>query len=210
MSERLEDYVKKHRDDFDLLEPNAALWNKIDTKLGPERKNRNLGILWKAAAVVLVFGFSFWAQMQIGDKKQTITHHNIHSRTPEIAEAAETEEMPAITPEPEKNKLIPEFAETEKYYNRKVNSTMKELKVYLVKYPEVATDMKKDLAELDSIYHTLKRDLGDNVAQEEIISAMIQNYRMKLQLLEDIKSELMRSSTTKNTNKNNNNESHVL
>lgn len=210
MSEKLEDYVKKHRDDFDFLEPNAALWNKIETKLGPERKSRSLSILWKAAAVILVFGLSFWAQMQIGNKNQTITQHNIHTSTPELARAPEIKEMPVASPEPEKNKLIPEFAETEKYYNRKVNSTMKELKVYLVKYPDVATDMKKDLAELDSVYRTLKRDLGDNVAQEEIISAMIQNYRMKLQLLEDIKSELMRSIATKNNNKNKNNESHVL
>lgn len=210
MSERLEDYVKKHRNDFDFLEPNAALWNKIETKLGPERKNRSLNILWKAAAVILVFGFSFWAQMQLGEKNQTITQHNIHTGTPEIAtNIPDTEESPVIAPAPE-NKLVPEFAETEKYYNRKVKSTMKELKVYLVKYPDVATDMNKDLAELDSVYRTLKRDLGDNVAQEEIISAMIQNYRMKLQLLEDIKSELMRSSATKNNNKNKNNESHVL
>jgi hypothetical protein len=210
MSERLEDYVKKHRDDFDILEPNAALWDKIETKLDPGHKRRDLNILWKAAAVILVFGFSFWAQMQLGEKNQTITQHNIHSGTPEIAtNIPDTGESPVITPAPE-NKLIPEFAETEKYYNRKVNSTMKELKVYLVKYPDVATDMKKDLAELDSVYRTLKRDLGDNVAQEEIISAMIQNYRMKLQLLEDIKSELTRNSTPKSTNKNNRNESHVL
>ncbi len=209
MSERLEDYVKKHRDDFDLLEPNAALWNKIETKLEPKLKRRNLNILWKAAAVIIVFGLSFWAQIQISDKPQTITQHNIHTINPEIAQAPETEEAPVVTPAAE-NKLIPEFAETEKYYNRKVNSTMKELKVYLVKYPDVATDMKKDLAELDSVYRTLKRDLGDNVAQEEIISAMIQNYRMKLQLLEDIKSELERNSTSKSSNKNNHNESPVL
>jgi hypothetical protein len=209
MSKRLEDYVKKHRDDFDILEPNAALWNKIETRLGPESKSRNLSFLWKAAAIIIVFGLSFWAQMQIGDKSQLVTQHNIHTENPEIAKAPEIEAAPVTTPAVEK-KLIPEFAETEKYYNRKVNSTMKELKVYLVKYPDVATDMKKDLAELDSVYRTLKHDLGDNVAQEEIISAMIQNYRMKLQLLEDIRSELMRNSAAKNTNRNNKNESHVL
>lgn len=205
MSDRLEDYVKKHRDDFDIHEPGAAMWNKIETRLGSRNRSRNLGIIWKAAAVVIVFGLSFLAQMQMEEKPRTITRQEFHKSDADIAQAPEVKEQPAVAPKPENN-LIPEFAETEKYYSRKVTNTMKELKVYLVKYPDVANDMKKDIAELDSVYRSLKRDLGDNVAHEEILSAMIQNYRMKLQILEDIKSELIQESTTKTTNKNDSHE----
>lgn len=203
MSERLEKYVRKHQDEFDLLTPDEALWNRIDKKLGSRSKSRNLGYLWKAAAVLIIFGFSFWAQMQIEEKPQKITYQNFHKNDSGTVPAPQTDEM--VIAEAESN-LIPEFVETEKYYSKKVTNSMKELKVYLVKYPEVATDMKKDLAELDSVYRSLKKDLGDNVAQEEILSAMIQNYRMKLQLLEDIKSELMQNSVSKPNIKNSSHE----
>ncbi|HEX3008503.1 MAG TPA: hypothetical protein VHO90_12910 [Bacteroidales bacterium] len=201
MSERFEKYVKDHRDDFDMLEPDAALWNRIENKLQQQPRSRNLSVLWKAAAVLIIFGFSFWAQMQIENKPQVATRHHFHTDNNSVAEVAEPEELPAIAKQAN-SKMVPEFAETEKYYSRKVNSTMKELNTYLVKFPDVAQDMKKDLAELDSVYKSLKKDLGDNVAQEEIISAMIQNYRMKLQILEDIKNELMQNSAVKpNENK---------
>ena len=39
---------------------------------------------------------------------------------------------------------------------------------------------------LDSAYVELKNDLKDNVDNEEVINAMIQNYRIKLQILEQI------------------------
>lgn len=202
MSDKLEDYVKNNRDNFDLLEPNAALWNNIEKRLPARDKDRSLRVLWKAAAIIIVFGFSFWAQMQIEEQPQKLTQHSFHKNNNETAPAPEVQETAPVAAKQPGNNIIPEFAETEKYYNSKVNSSMKELKVYLVKYPEVATDMKKDLAELDSVYRTLKRDLGDNVAQEEILSAMIQNYRMKLQLLEDIKSALIQNNAPKQNNKN--------
>lgn len=206
MSERFEKFVKDHREGFDILEPNAALWGKIESRLDKNRK-RSFSILWKAAAVAIVFGFSFWAQMQLEDTPQVATSINISKDSSSgFAQIAESNQNPVTETEKNENTLLPEFAETEKYYSRRVSSTMKELKVYLVKYPDVAHDMKKDLAELDSVYHALKRDLGDNVAQEEILSAMIQNYRMKLQILEDIKNELMQNTAIKTKN---NNEAHV-
>jgi hypothetical protein len=83
---------------------------------------------------------------------------------------------------------------------------MHEMNVYLVRYPDVANDMKKDLAELDSVYRNLKKDLGDNIANEEIINAMIQNYRMKLQILEDIKQALNQNNSIKSPSNNNGHE----
>jgi hypothetical protein len=198
MSERLEKYVRKHQDEFDLMTPDSAIWDRIDKKLGKKSGSRNLSYLWKAAAVLVIFGFSFWAQMQIEEQPQRVTYQNYHKSNSEKPQVPEADEPLVIAAETESN-LIPEFVETEKYYSKKVTNTMKDLRIYLVKYPEVADDMKKDLAELDSVYRTLKKDLGDNIAQEEILSAMIQNYRMKLQLLEDIKSELMHSASKPNT-----------
>lgn len=205
MSKKLERFVQEQRANFDVMEPSAAIWDKIEDRIAKKRSFFNYSFMWKAAAIIIVFGFSFWAQLQIEETPSITSTGVIQNRDIAVAETIGNKETPAIakTIEP----VIPEFVETEKYYSRKVNNTMKELKVYLVKYPEVAVDMKKDIAELDSVYRVLKRDLGDDVAQEEILKAMIQNYRMKLQILEDIKNELMQNSTNNSTTKQ---ESHEI
>lgn len=200
MSERLDEFMKTHRDEFDFLEPADKVWNNIDANLNKGKKRSFYPVLWKAAAILIVFGYSFWAQMQMEQTSPELREYVSVNKPKEAIAAPESEakEMPVIAKQ--MDKVMPEFAETEQYYNRKVNSTVNELKVYLVKYPEVANDMKKDLAELDSVYRALKHDLGDNVAHDEILNAMIQNYRMKLQILEEIKSELMQTGTAKPKN----------
>ena len=50
--------------------------------------------------------------------------------------------------------------------------------------------MRPESRELDKIYKGLKNDLKDNVSNEEVIEAMIQNFRLKLQLLEEIQRQL--------------------
>ena len=61
------------------------------------------------------------------------------------------------------------------------------------------------MLELDSTYAQLKLDLKDNVANEQIIEAMIQNYRIKLQILEKMLDHLkaMKNNNHKETYKNN-------
>jgi hypothetical protein len=44
--------------------------------------------------------------------------------------------------------------------------------------------------ELQTIFEELKEDLNDQANEEEVIEAMILNYRMKLRLLEDMKAQL--------------------
>lgn len=199
MKDRLEEFVEKHRQEFDLFEPRAEMWSKIEPNLKGNQPHRISAFLWKAAAVILVFGFSFWAQRQIEQKPASSGIRIAKTVPSETAERKISEARQAMG-----NKVarqLPELNETELYYSRKVKNSMKELNVYLTAYPEVAADIKKELADLDSVYNSLKKDLGDNVANSEIIDAMIQNYRMKLQLLEDIKKELGQQNAPKQNRK---------
>ena len=61
----------------------------------------------------------------------------------------------------------------------------------------VQADIKRDLSELDAIFLELKKDLNDNANNQEVIEAMIQNYMMKLEILEDMLEQI---KPTKNTN----------
>ena len=47
-----------------------------------------------------------------------------------------------------------------------------------------------DMEELDEVYLELKEDLKDNVSNPEVIEAMVLNYRVKLEILEDLLNQL--------------------
>jgi predicted CopG family antitoxin len=47
-----------------------------------------------------------------------------------------------------------------------------------------------DMEELDEVYAELKEDLKDNASNPEVIEAMILNYRVKLEILEDLLNQL--------------------
>ena len=56
----------------------------------------------------------------------------------------------------------------------------------LTKNPEIKKELNIDLSQLDSICSDLKKDLKDNVSNQEVVEALIQNYRIKIRLLEDM------------------------
>ena len=60
-----------------------------------------------------------------------------------------------------------------------------------------------DLSELDSIYSSLKKDLRENIDNEQVLEAMIQNYRMKLKILEDLLLDISPNKTQEKDEKYN-------
>ena len=48
----------------------------------------------------------------------------------------------------------------------------------------------EDLDVLDQAFSELKNDLAENVDNEEVVNAMIKNYRIKLKILEHILEEI--------------------
>lgn len=76
--------------------------------------------------------------------------------------------------------------ETEIYYNNLANSLYREAKPLLSVYPGAQQELTDDIACLDSMCLSIKKDLKDNVANEEVIMALIRNYRMKITILEEM------------------------
>ncbi|MBN2485127.1 MAG: hypothetical protein JXB34_04040 [Bacteroidales bacterium] len=171
MNNRLEEFVRGHSKEFDLFEPDEALWENIEKKLD---KGRNIKIgyyLSRAAAVAAIFVLSFMAQQYFADRKN-------------------------------KTFDIPEVKEAEMYYSGLIDARMKEVKPFLAEFPEIEQEMQSDLLELDSVYQGLKNDLKDNVANHEVIEAMIENYRMRINILEEMLHFLAKNNND-NINKNN-------
>lgn len=154
MNDRLEDFVRDHRDEFDMLEPDLELWQGVEKKMKRGRKHTFRYYLSRTAAVAAIFVLSLFAQ-------KYIFKHDV-------------------------TKNIPELAEAEHYYSGLINAKLEEVKPFLSEFPDIKTELDNDLGELDSVYSSLRNDLKDNVANQEVIEAMIENYRLRIDILEEM------------------------
>jgi len=165
MSDRLEDFVKQHGEQFDLREPDPSIWLKINPANLPVQKERKpMRWLRVAAAVAMIFaGSTAGIYFLTGEK-------------------AETDQFAS--------ELYQEIQETEQYYSQMVSQRYEELKPFLMENPGAEEMLSVDMEELDEVYLELKEDLKDNVSNPEVIEAMVLNYRVKLEILEDLLNQL--------------------
>ena len=165
MSDRLEDFVKQQREQFDLHEPDPSIWLKINPANVPVvKERRSLRWLRVAAAVAMIFGGSTAGLYFLTGEK------------------AATDQLG--------NELYLEIQETEQYYSQMVTQRYDELKPFLMENPGAQEMLADDMEELDEVYLELKEDLKDNVSNPEVIEAMVLNYRVKLEILEDLLNQL--------------------
>jgi predicted CopG family antitoxin len=165
MSDRLEEFVKQHREQFDLQEPDPSIWLKINPATTPVvRERRPMRWLRVAATIALIFaGSSAGIYFLTGERGAS----GLYS-----------------------NELYLEIQETEQYYTRMVAQRYNELEPFLAGNPAAREMLSTDMEELDEVYEELKEDLKDNVSNPEVIEAMILNYRVKLEILEDLLNQL--------------------
>ena len=169
MSDRLEDFVKQHREQFDQREPDPSIWLKINPANQRDaqvvkQEHRPLRWLRIAAAVAMIFAGST---------------AGIYFLTGEKAD-----------PDLYGSDLYTEIRETEQYYSRMVADRYEELQPFLAGNPLAEEMLTSDMDELDEVYEELKEDLKDNASNPEVIEAMILNYRVKLEVLEDLLNQL--------------------
>lgn len=173
--DKLEQYIAENRDQFDLYEPGDGIWNSIERNIRKKGKHIDWKtIFWRAAVIIIIFAASFLIQEYL--------HRN------ELVTGRKERNL--------KNVEIPELQEAEMYYANRVDEKIREIEPLLTKQPELGNELRDDLAELDSIYAQLRKDLKDNIANDAVVEAMIQNYRLKLQILEDLQGFL--KETTNN------------
>jgi hypothetical protein len=176
MRDNLERFIAEHRDQFELFDPDQRLWEGIRSRVSRKKTLRisTRGILWRAAAVIVIFMMSFLLT-------EYLHRNNIWLVWKEKAI---------------KTDAIPELREAEIYYTTLVNEKLMEIQPLISDFPGLGEELKEDMAELDSIYAGLRKDLADNIANDEVVEAMIQNYRLKLAILEDLLKYLQGTSKT--------------
>jgi hypothetical protein len=154
--DELEKHIKSIRDEIDIREPGPGLWNRIEAGL-PGRQRSLRSNLWRAAAAVIVAG----AALAV------------------IAGMLRTSER-------FKDPQVTEVQETYRYYDDKIRSLYEEAEPLMTAYPEISHELTSGMTELDSLSAQIIRDLNENIASSEVIEALIGNYRLRIELLEDM------------------------
>ena len=163
---KLQKFMRENRDRFDIYEPDPKIWDRIkpDTQKDVSRLNWKM-IAWRTAAAGIIFFITLFVAEYFFKLDGPITRLTVTGR----------EEY-----------KIPELQEAEIYYTSQLQSKLIKVREYLIEHPELENELIRDLSALDSIRTELKKDLKDNIANKEVVEALIQNYRMKLTILEDL------------------------
>ncbi|MFN8239850.1 MAG: hypothetical protein U0X39_03755 [Bacteroidales bacterium] len=156
--DNLEKFIRENREKMDTLTPSPSVWERTRRNISGGNGRRTLYMSAAAAITILVIT-SAALLLTPGIKRSLISGKTLAN---------------------------PELVETEIYYNNLINSLYNEAKPLLTNKPEVERELMTDMAQLDSICKDIVRDLNDNVSNKEVIEAVIRNYRIKLQILEDM------------------------
>jgi len=179
-NDKLEQYILNNRNEFDTLEPSEDIWDGI-VKEKPKQKIFILSKLkWVArvAAAILIFIGSYYFH-EYRSQKQQLSSHN--------------EEINKNT------NLYNNLIEAELYYTAQIGIETEKFYQLTAGDFLVREEIQNELKELDREFSELKEDLSDNADNEDIIAAMIQNYRLKLKILQDMMFQLKQVKKEKST-----------
>ncbi len=182
--DKLEQFVRKNAEDFNSLEPPVMAWEAIEKEL-PAPKQTPVRKLWpyawKAAAAILIFASAWLLNDYVDHYKSEGSHLS----------KVETASNPQLT----------ELSDAEAYYTTKISNKQAELAVYARQHPEIIEDLKKEFMEMDKNKAELKKDLSESNADEKVIEAIMLSYRVKLEILDQMLTELRKSKEGNTTQK---------
>jgi hypothetical protein len=161
-TDRLEDFIKANREEFDQLEPSDKVWEQISKSTRKTRKVSFAQYFMRIAAVLLI----------------AIVFSAILIKTNVFSPSG----LALKNVDPELQELI----EAEAFYASQVNDKLEEIRKCYDIYPELKEEVESDLNELQEMYNTLKTDLNDNISKKAVIEAMIENNRYRLKMVDQV------------------------
>jgi DNA-binding transcriptional regulator YbjK len=163
----LEDSIRERRKDLDVYDPPAGMWDRINKDLNRNKITRFRWMQVAAVAIVLTGAAFLLMRYQGLPGKNTSAVEKMH----------------------------PLLRESEIYYSNLMDALYREAEPMLVANPEIESEFHADISQLDSICAVLKKDLRDNVDNQDVVEALIRNYRIRINILEEMLSYLKESET---------------
>lgn len=153
---KFDEYIQNNRDDFDYLQPSEHTWRNIEKNIKIERKLNNKQIIAKTIISV-------------------------------AAVIAIAIILPFLILQ---NRSLPkykqELAETSAFYNCKIELA-KENILKLTNYnSEIRHDIELEFKILDKTLLELQNDLNDDISNKIVSDAIIEVYRMKLEIIDQM------------------------
>jgi len=174
MKDNLEKYIKDNRADFDKEVPNLKVWADIEKGLpAKEAKQRSLWFNLRnvaAAAAVLVMGIGIgWYLSNIQQTENTVASITVEEQYPEIVDM-------------------------EQFFQKEIKEKITQLASY-----DYDPLINTDLAELDDLLQELKKELQNvpSGKKQQIIEAMISNYKTRLDILEHVLKRIEKTNSKK-------------
>lgn len=172
----LEKIIINNRNSFDSLEPSEKHFQKFENKLNNyHKKNNNFSFIYilKAASVaVLIILSSVFIFDNLQHNEKTLSNISL------------------------------EYRNVENYYTTLVNNKIdkiNQLNHYETKKQKEL--FKKDFINSDSLYINMQKEMKTNSNDARVINAVINNYQMKIDILNNILKHLNNQTKTK-TNEN--------
>lgn len=178
-TDELEKFVNENRDGFDEFTPDPAIWAQIQKNATKVKTFSIYKLMLRVAAVVVIFVSSY-------------VFHDFRSENKQAA---------MLMQEADQNQLeeAKNFFEAKAYYASLIGHKEKEVFDLMKDYPDLKNELKDEFEEVDDELSELQKDLKDGAMNEVIIEAMIQKYRLKLSILEELLFALTADQNTQKT-----------
>ena len=205
MNNRLDQFIRDNRDDFDDEQPSARIWEDISRRMGPAPKKAVtfLGMnpaKWSAAAavaIILAGSLYFISQNSRPATQGTASSKPIIPASVPNSLQRRSQEAAVTHPSDTSPKTAPSLAKTETgaapdsqdlqeemyHFARLVEIRHKQLYKIKKDEPLLFKQFSGDLSRLDSVYHTLENQIPKNPNREQLLEAMIQNLQLQMDLL---------------------------
>jgi hypothetical protein len=157
--ENLENLIHNNSSKFDVYEPDKEHLDRFKSKLGKTSQHKHYFklVLMLAAGFLLLFSISMVYVAQ-----------NKNNAMPQLSD------------------MSPEYREVESYYNVELTHKLSELNTIKCQKAVSDSSVYKQLTVLTNEYHNLQRDLASSEYDERIVSAMITNYQIRIDLVETV------------------------
>ncbi len=178
--EEIEDFIRQNREKLDVDDPPPRIWEGIKKEIQQGRKRK---IIWISAAamILVVFGSAVFYYFTENYRQGAVASKDSDAMV---------------------MKINPVLIETEIYYGNLVNDLYSKAEPLLTGHPDVVRELELDFSHLDSICAAIKKDLRDNIANQEVIEALINNYRIRIRILEEMLEMLNQEEKNTQNDKN--------
>lgn len=165
--DKLKSFIQNNLESFEDESPRARVWEEIEKEVITKKKTKVIPlkrVVGLVASIVLIFSCALWWMQN--DQNDSLAEDKMES---DLNLAS----------------FSSDFVEVENYYITEVDLKLKELTHY-----EVDEDILIEIDFLKEEFDQLKKEIKKSVDPQLIVEAMIDNYRLRLEILEDLLEEL--------------------